>query len=61
MVTRVEFLLGIIAVILFFILLRLSSIASRLRERFPTEAESDYEWSRKDPAGHWEAHKNGEK
>jgi hypothetical protein len=61
MVTRVEFLLRVIAVILFFLLLRLSSIASRLRARFPTEAESDYEWSQKDLAGYWEAHKNDEK
>jgi hypothetical protein len=61
LVTRVEFLLGIIPVILFFILPRLSSISSCLRERFPTEFESDYEWSQKDPAGHWEADKNDKK
>jgi hypothetical protein len=34
---------------------------SRLKERFPTETEQYYEWSQKDPMGHWEAHKKDKK
>jgi hypothetical protein len=54
---RVEFLLAVIAVLLFVIVFQLSRIAKRTRERFPTEKEQDYDWSQKDPMGHWEAHK----
>ena len=54
-------LLGIIAALLFSILLKLSNIDSRMKERFPTEKEADYEWSQKDPMGHWEAHKHDKK
>jgi hypothetical protein len=48
----------LIAVLLLFILWELGNISRRLKERFPTDKEQDYEWSKKDPMGHWEAHKN---
>jgi hypothetical protein len=51
------YLLGIIAVLLFMILLSVLSITKRLKDRFPTEKEQDREWARNDPMGHWEAHK----
>jgi hypothetical protein len=51
-------LLAAIAILLFLILWKLIKIDRRLKERFPTEEEQDYEWSKKDPMGHWEAHKN---
>jgi len=51
----------IIAVLLFLILMELGKINSRLKERFPTEKEQDYEWAKTDPMGHWEAHKNDKK
>jgi hypothetical protein len=35
---------------------RLGRIDDRLREKFPTAKEQDYEWSQVDPAGHWHAH-----
>jgi hypothetical protein len=54
----IETLLIIIAVLLFLILWKVANIASRLREQFPTEKEQDYDWSQKDPLGHWEAHKH---
>jgi hypothetical protein len=49
-------LLGIITVLLFLILWKISAIAARLREKFPTEKEEGYDWSQRDPMGHWEAH-----
>lgn len=52
-----EFLLIVIAVLLLLIFWKLSAISARLKERFPTEKEQDYEWSQKDPMGHWEAHR----
>jgi hypothetical protein len=52
------FLLTIIAVLLFLIFWKLSAISARLKERFPTEKEQDFEWSQKDPIGHSEAHKD---
>jgi hypothetical protein len=60
-VTRVELLLAIIAVIVFIVMIQVSAIAKRMRQHFPTEKEADYDWSQKDPAGHWEAHKNDKK
>lgn len=53
--------LSIIAVLLFLILIQISAIAKRTRERFPTEKEQDYDWSQRDPMGHWEAHKDDKK
>jgi hypothetical protein len=53
-----EILLALIAVLLFMILIQLSAIAKRTRERFPTEKEQDFDWATNDPMGHWEAHKN---
>jgi hypothetical protein len=53
-------LLGVIAVVLVFILVRVSNIAARLKERFPTAKEEDFQWSQDDPMGHYEAHKNDE-
>ena len=47
----------VIAVLLFLIFVEISKIGNRLKDRFPTEKERDYEWSQKDPMGHWEAHK----
>jgi hypothetical protein len=54
---RVEFLLVLIAIMLFLISMQLSTISKRLRQHFPTDKEQDYDWSQKDPMGHWEAHK----
>jgi hypothetical protein len=51
-------LLGVIAVFLLMISWKVDDIAKRLKERFPTEKERDYEWAKKDPMGHWEAHKD---
>lgn len=59
--THVELLLAIIAFILFLILIGVSGIAKRLRQHFPTDKEKDYDWSQKDPAGHWAAHKDDRK
>jgi hypothetical protein len=53
----VETLLIVIAILLLVILGEVGKIGRRLKERFPTEKERDYEWSQKDPMGHWEAHK----
>jgi hypothetical protein len=53
-----EFWLIIIAVLLLMIFLRLGDIGKRLRERFPTEKDQDYDWAMRDPHGHWDAHKN---
>lgn len=54
-------LLEIITVLLLLILWKISAIAARLREKFPTEKEEDYDWSQRDPMGHWEAHKDDAK
>lgn len=54
----VTLLLCVIAVLLLLIWLRLGNISARLRERFPTAQEQDYDWSQSDPMGHWQAHKN---
>ena len=50
--------LGAIAALLLAISVQVGSISSRLKERFPTAKEEDYEWAKRDPAGHWEAHKD---
>ena len=55
---NITMLLIIIAILLFLILIELGKINSRLKERFPTEKEQDYQWSQRDPMGHWEAHEN---
>ena len=57
----VQTLLVVIAVLLILILWKLMRIDARLKERFPTEKEQDYEWSQDDPTGHWEAHKANKK
>ena len=57
MATNIEFWLATIAVLLLVILLQVSAIARRLRRHFPTEKEEDYDWSQRDPEGHWKAHK----
>lgn len=51
-----EFVLIIIAVLLFLIFWKLSAISARLKERFPTEREQDIQWGKDDPIGHSEAH-----
>ena len=56
-----EVLLVLQTVFLFGIWLRIEQIATRTKERFPTSAEEDFEWSQKDSHGHWEAHKNDKK
>jgi hypothetical protein len=53
--------LVVIAVLLALILWKISKIDARMTERFPKEKEADYEWSQKDPMGHWEAHKDDKK
>jgi hypothetical protein len=55
---NITVLLAIIAGLLLMIWFNLSSISKRLKERFPTEKEQDYDWAMRDPAGHYEAHKN---
>lgn len=57
----IETLLIILAILLFLVLWEVRNISNRLKERFPTEKEQDYEWSQKDPIGHWEAHKKDKK
>ena len=54
----VSVLLAVIAGLLFMIWVNVSSISKRLQSHFPTDKEQDYEWGKKDPLGHWEAHKN---
>jgi hypothetical protein len=54
-------LLGIIVVVLVAILWTLLSISRRLKERFPTEKETDLQWGKDDPMGHYEAHKRDKK
>jgi hypothetical protein len=44
--------------LLVFIGWELRKISNRLKAKFPTDREQDFEWSQKDPVGHWEAHKN---
>jgi hypothetical protein len=51
-----ELLLTIIAILLLLILWVLFRIDRRLKAQFPTDKEQDYDWSQKDPVGHWEAH-----
>jgi hypothetical protein len=41
--------------------MKITKIDARMKERFPTEKEADYDWSQKDPMGHWEAHKYDKK
>jgi hypothetical protein len=53
-----EILLAIIAGLLFSIDFRVGKIDRRMRERFPTDKEQDFDWAKKDPMGHWEAHKD---
>lgn len=53
----IESLLIMVVVLLVLIFWKVSAISSRLKERFPTEKEQDFEWSQKDPMGHWEAHR----
>lgn len=48
----------VIAVLLFLIWIELRQIASRAREHFPTDKERDHDFARRDPMGHWEAHKD---
>lgn len=50
--------LVVIAVLLALILWKISKIDARMTERFPTEKEEDSDWAKKDPMGHWEAHKD---
>jgi len=57
----VETLLFIIIVLLITISLQLRNINERLKKRFPTEKEQDYEWAKRDPIGHWEAHRDDKK
>ena len=52
---NIQTLLAIIAVLLFLILWEVGKIDRRLKDRFPTDKEQDYEWAKKDPAGHWSA------
>jgi hypothetical protein len=54
---HVQTLLLIVVILLGLVLWQLININRRLKDRFPTEKEQDYEWSQKDPMGHWEAHK----
>lgn len=50
-----------IVILLLSIDYKLGKINRRMRERFPTEKEQDYDWAMKDPMGHAEAHKNDKK
>ncbi|MGD0468050.1 MAG: hypothetical protein ABSA54_06740 [Terriglobales bacterium] len=55
-----SFLVGLLGAIAFFLLvisIQIGSIAARLKERFPTSEEEDYQWAQDDPMGHYEAHK----
>ena len=56
--TPIEWLLAFIAIILFLCWINLSQINARLKARFPTAKEEDFQWSQRDPMGHWEAHKD---
>ena len=55
--TRVDIFLAVIVALLFLILLAVERIASRLKEKFPTEKEEGRQWAKDDPMGHWEAQK----
>jgi hypothetical protein len=57
----INFLLGLIAVLLFMIWNNTSAISKRMREHFPTDEEEDHDWALKDPAGHYAAHKDDKK
>ncbi|MHB8541870.1 MAG: hypothetical protein ACYDCD_13175 [Candidatus Acidiferrales bacterium] len=61
MSNSIQVLLALIALLLFLVLWRVGRIDSRMKERFPTEKEKDYQWSQKDPMGHWEAPKDDKK
>jgi hypothetical protein len=50
--------LAVIAVLLFMVWWKLDNIDKRLKDRFPTEKEMDYELSQREPMAHWEKHKN---
>jgi hypothetical protein len=50
-----------IALLLLLILIEVGRIGSRLREHFPTRKEADRDFARRDPMGHWEAHKDDKK
>jgi cell division protein FtsN len=52
--------LVVIIILLVWILMKVISIAARLKERLPTEKEQDYKWLQDDPMEHWQAHKNDE-
>ena len=52
-----EFCLAFIAVMMVVLVTQVSGVASRLKERFPTEKEQERQWARNDPAGYSEAHK----
>jgi hypothetical protein len=54
-------LLAIISALLFMIWWHVHSISKRLKERFPTEKELDYELSQTDPMAHYDLHKNDKK
>lgn len=54
--TDIISLLWIIVGLLTLILWCVFGISRRLKERFPTEKEEDYQWSQNDPVGHAEAH-----
>jgi len=56
-----DVLLCIIVALLAMIDWKIGKIDARSRERFPTEKEADYDWSQKDPMGHYEAHKDDKK
>ena len=59
--TVTEICLVFIAVLLFFIFLKVDDMASRFKQRFPTPKEEDSAWAKIDPIGHWDAHKNDKK
>jgi hypothetical protein len=52
-----EWLLLAITFFLAVIAWKVTKIDERLKERFPTEKEADFQWAMKDPMGHAEAHK----
>ena len=56
-VSKTDLLLIFIAVLLLLVLWEVGKISRRLKERFPTEKEQDFEWAKRDPMGYWEAHK----
>ncbi len=54
-------LLFVIVILLFSIDYKVGKINRRMRERYPTEKEADYDWAMKDPMGHAEAHSKGKR